>query len=372
MSSKSKLTVYEYIPEFVIGGIAKFFENLYPYMDHDKIQLIVIRYPEMGEGSFIVNKLRDAGCIFCDVPSPLKPIRHLLAVGRLFKSEAVSGGRAIVHSHNDLSPLLFFAAKKKYGINAKLYHVHKTKRGSSIYWKISNLLSIAMANKLLACSKAAGEAIFGNHSFTIINNGIAVDKYLFSEEKRCKLRKELKLEGKFVLGHVGRLAHAKNHDFLLDIFHVVYEKNPNAVLLLVGDGELKQKLQQKARTLRIEDAVIFAGARSDVPDLLSAMDVFVFPSYREGLGIVAIESQASGLKTICADTIPIEAKITDLFEYMFLNQSAEEWASCILKYKDGYERKDMSQEVRDAGYDIRQSAKQLEQIYLELAGEEHA
>lgn len=137
------------------------------------------------------------------------------------------------------------------------------------------------------------------------------------------------------------------------------------MLLLVGDGELKLKAKRHAKELGIDKYVIFAGSRSDIPELLSAMDVFIFPSIFEGLGIVGVETQAAGLVTICSDCVPNEIKVTELLKFKSLSDDSDAWAEDILEYVKGYPRKDMSREIRNKGFDLKQTTKIMESIFEE-------
>lgn len=150
---------------------------------------------------------------------------------------------------------------------------------------------------------------------------------------------------------------------MIEVFNEVHKINPNSVLILVGDGELKNTIEEKVKEYRLENNVIFTGVRNDVADLLSAMDVFVFPSIYEGLGIVVIEAQASGLPVISSDTIPKESKITDLIEYLPLKENAKYWAEKILNRKESKVRKNRIKDIIDAGYDISTSSSKIERFY---------
>ena len=153
---------------------------------------------------------------------------------------------------------------------------------------------------------------------------------------------------------------------LIDIFKEVHGRDKNTVLLLVGAGEDEEKIKTKVSNLGLDEAVKFLGVRSDVADLMQAMDVFVLPSRFEGLGIVLIEAQATGLKCFTSDkVVPAEAKVTDLLEFISLEESAKSWADEILRYKSGYVRKDTTQQIIDAGFEIKSAAKWLQEFYLD-------
>ena len=181
-----------------------------------------------------------------------------------------------------------------------------------------------------------------------------------------QIERDFNISEEFVIGHIGNFATVKNQSFLVDIFKKVHEKNSKTKLIMVGGCD-RSLIENKVSSLHLENDVIFTGARSDVADLLQAFDVFVFPSLYEGLGIVAIEAQASGLHTICSDVIPKETQITDLIEYVSLEESPEKWADTVLKYNNHYDREDTSKQIRAAGYDIHTTAKKVQSFYLKLA-----
>ena len=181
-------------------------------------------------------------------------------------------------------------------------------------------------------------------------------------ETRKQYRRDLGLEGKYVIGNVGRFYDVKNHTFLLDVFQKVHEKDENAVLLLVGVGPLQQEMAQKAVRLGIADQVIMTGNRDDVPELLGAMDVFAFPSLWEGLGIAVVEAQAASLPCVISDTITREVGISDLVHYLPLGD-AETWADALLERRP---RQNVTEAIIKAGYDIRSAAQRLAMLYTRL------
>ncbi len=269
---------------------------------------------------------------------------------------------------------MYAAAARLAGKSKIILHSHFAFRTDlRCFEKILNnffrLLSPKNGMIFLACSDKAAAFMFNKSiiyckNYIIVKNGIDVDRFSFSEKMRNNIRESYGLKKNFVIGHVGRFAKEKNHSFLLDIFKKASEKNQNCRLLLAGDGELMPQIKQKAISFGIADKIIFCGFVDNTEKLYSAMDCFVFPSLSEGLGIAAVEAQASGLHTICSDTVPSEAAATELCEFLPLSASAEVWADKILSYANGYERRDVSEQIRAAGYDINDTAKKLEEIYI--------
>ena len=161
---------------------------------------------------------------------------------------------------------------------------------------------------------------------------------------------------------MGRFSEPKNHSFLIDIFQCIHEENKNTKLLLVGDGELYNQIQEKVKKYGLEEAVIFTGVRADVTDLMQTMDVFLFPSLYEGLPLTLIEAQASGLPCIISDKVPIECAITNLVQQVSLNSDKKKWASVVLETT--CERKEMYLEICEAGFDIRKNVRKLQKMYV--------
>ena len=226
------------------------------------------------------------------------------------------------------------------------------------------------ATNLFACGKDAGDWMFGGASYQIINNAIDVAAYTCDPTKRQEMRRQLGLENEFTIGHVGRFSQPKNHPFLLDIFAALLKKEPDAVLLLVGGGEGMPRIQAKVQELGIAEHVRFLGVRSDVADLMQAMDVFVFPSLYEGLPVTMVEAQASGLPCIISDKVPPECILTDgLVNIMPLSASPEAWAEKILTMR-AVPRTDRREEIAAHGFDITTEVVKLQEFYIKSV-EEH-
>ena len=314
------------------------------------------------------GKVYAAGLNFAPGSSRLniiKPLRQLL------KKEKYD----VIHIHSgSISCLAYSAlAALSCGVKKIIVHSHapalkKTLKYRLVKLATSPIMAICPTH-YFACSKEAGEWKFSKRickkKLEIVKNGIDINKFMFNAETRSNIRKSLKIKDDcFLIGHVGRFSKEKNHDFLIDIMSEVIKKNSNSKLLLIGTGDEVENIKSKVNTLGLNDYVIFYGTTPDVNNYLQAMDCFVFPSLFEGLGIVAVEAQASGLKTICSNAIPLDAKIDDLFEYMSLSESAEKWADRILTFSNGYIRADMSEKIKNSGFDIYDTSEFLSNVYL--------
>lgn len=273
----------------------------------------------------------------------------------------------IIHSHVRSYASIYLPIAKNHGLKT-IIHSHSTSNGSGFASAVKKVMQFPLryiADYFFACGKDAGQWLFGrNTKFKILNNAIDTNVYKFDMAKRLEIRKSLGIsDDTFVVGNVGRFMEVKNHSFLIDIFAEL-SKHKKAKMLLVGDGELRSEIEDKIKRLNLTDKVILTGFVDNVQDYLQAMDVFVFPSVYEGLGIVAVEAQATGLPVVCSDVVPKESKITSIIKYIPLDKPVSFWEKCILKCTDGYERKDTTDKIKKAGYDIHQTAQWLENFYI--------
>ncbi len=302
--------------------------------------------------------------------NPLKHYLQWINLLRKHKNEY----KGIVLNALSLSYVFPIFIAKIYGIPIRIIHSHNSgyeyRPGflRKILITINKSILNFSATDYWACSQKAGEWMFGkNKNFKIIHNAIDTNSYKFDIIKRNNVRRELNLEHKFVVGHVGRFSYQKNHKFVINIFYEVQKMEDNAVLLLVGDTVDDESFfiecKKLVKELKLDEKVKFLGMRSDVPDLMQAMDCFLFPSQFEGLGIVAIEAQTAGLRCYLSDIIPEEVKVTDLVNFISLNESPKTWADKILENRN-YKRKDMTEKIKAGGYDIKTEIRKVEQFYL--------
>lgn len=276
----------------------------------------------------------------------------------------------IVHGHIGSIAPMYLAIAKKHGAFT-IAHSHSANSSSLIFRTV--FMSLAwpvrlIADYFFACSEQAGIDRFGNkivssENFRVLNNGIDADRYQYSLERHENMKTKFKLEDKFVVGHVGRFTQAKNHPFLINVFEEIHKKNPASVLVLVGRGEDEKKVQTIVKESNLENCVIFMGVRDDIPDLMNLFDCFVFPSHSEGLGIVAIEAQAAGLPCFVSEGIPCEAIITKHAWQLNLSDGDKVWAKTIINNTRNFQRENSVEAVKNAGYDIKEIACNLENFY---------
>jgi glycosyltransferase involved in cell wall biosynthesis len=348
------------------GGTESFIMNVYRKLDRKKVQFdFLIR--QKSDEALIVEVEALGGRVYMCSSFPRHFIQNYFEVKSFFKMNAKKYKAVHVHA-NSLIYTLPLSEAKRNNISCRIIHSHNTQTANVKMLKYIHMFNKAKVAKLatdyFACSNLAGKWMF-NVDFEVINNAVDVAKFKFSEVDRNIVRQDFGLSGKFVIGHIGRFTEQKNHNFLIDFFNKIHQKLACARLLLIGEGELLLDVKSKVKKLNLEDKVIFCGVRKDIPALLSAMDFFLLPSHFEGLGIVLVEAQASGLKAIASKgVVPLEAKVTELLKYLPLNESVDIWADEVLQYSNGYTRENMYRQIKKNNYEIGDLVKQLQNFYL--------
>ena len=347
------------------GGLETMLMNYYRNIDRDEVQFDFLTHRDTK--SAYDDEIESLGGKIYHLPK-LNPFSkgYLNALDKFFKEHKEY---QIVHCHQDCLSGVVLKVAKKNGVKFTIAHSHNANQDKNLKYliKVFEKRKIPKyADKLFACGDEAGRWMFNTDDFEVLNNAIDTDLYAYNKEKADKVKKEFGIENKFVVGHVGRFNPQKNHEFLIDVFNEIQKVKEDSVLMLVGDGDLRPEIEKKVRDLGLSDKVIFTGVRSDVNDLMQGMDVFLFPSLYEGLGIVLIEAQAAGLKCIISDNIPKDGVLTDDVTCISLTQSPIVWANEILKYQE-YKRANNKEIIKKANYDIKNNAKKLEQFYIENA-----
>lgn len=358
------------------GGIETLLMNIYRNIDREKVQFDFMLHRDI-EGFYDEEIKSLGGRLYYGMPfNPLKHKSYLNSLDDVLLEH--KNEYKIIHAHNDFSMFTLRAAKKV-GIPIRICHSHNSKprfdKKKYIFKKYNKIKLKNYTTHMFACSNKAAKWLYGNKAVEegrvkLINNGIEPEKFIYNETIRNDIRKQLNIENKYVIGHVGRFDTQKNHKFIIKVFNEVLKSNKDSVLILIGEGGLKEEIKEQANTFGIINNIIFIDATYNVNKYIQGMDLFLFPSLYEGLGIVAIEAQAAGLQCVVADTIPREAFITKNIHALSLKESLENWSKEILKYNNGYERKDTSEIIRKSGYDIKEVAKGLEEFYLSCANDE--
>ena len=206
--------------------------------------------------------------------------------------------------------------------------------------------------------------MFSENGFEVINNGINTDAFCFNPEIRNAMRIKLGVESKYVLGFIGRLSEQKNPLFLIDVFYEFQKNYPDSVMLIIGEGDLRSTMEEKIYEYGLSECVILTGAISYCADYYQAMDCFLLPSNFEGLGIVLVEAQCSGLPCIASNNVPKSVNLTGNVSFLE-TISAKEWAQKIAEIKNiDYKRSSQQQTIIEKGYDSKKLASHLQEIYL--------
>ena len=367
-NANEPIRVAHIVGKMVGGGLEATVLNYYRHIDRSVVQYDFL----VDDDSTLIPKEIEqlAGRVIL-----IPPYQHQVEYQKKLYQVLKENNYPLVYSHmNTLSVFPLFAAWRA-KVPIRVAHNHSTAGKGE--WK-KNIMKYSLRpfakvfpTTLCACTNFAGEWLFGKKAMddgkvTIWQNAVEIDKFLFNPEKRNAVRKKYSIEDRFVVAHIGRFIHQKNHEFIIDIFNEVYKKNNKAVLMLVGSGDLMPMIKEKVHNLGLDSVVLFLGNRSDIADIYQAMDIFVMPSFYEGLGMVAVEAQIAGMPVICADTVPEEARICDNFEYLSLNDSAAVWAQEVLNNAENTERRNMKQAAVEAGYDIDTAAKKMTEWYKTL------
>lgn len=362
------IRIAQVVGPVVLGGVDTMVMNYYRHIDRSKVQFDFIM--DGYEKTPIDDEIRAlGGRVYKVEPYAKNIVKSMRQYYRIFRENRYP----IVHCHmNTLSVFPLFEAWRA-GVPVRIAHSHSTAvKSEGTRTTIKYMLrpfSKLFPTDYCACSEYAGRWLFGDKFFDsgkvrVIKNAIDLERFSFKPQVRTQMREKLGIENKFVVGHVGRFMYQKNHDFLIDIFDEIHKQNPNSILLLIGDGPLKKQIQEKVDKLGLTNSVQFLGLRRDVPDLLQAMDVFVLPSYYEGLPVVGVEAQAAGLPCFFSDAITAETKITDLVSFINLSQTPANWAQKIVCCANDFPRTNMHQEIEKSGFDIQNAAKELEKLYI--------
>lgn len=352
------------------GGVQTMLKNYYSHMDSLAFATDFVVCGEDIGGMEPWFESRGAH-IYHIPPRTKQPLENVQAL----KNIMMAGHYDVLHCHQDYHGAVAVAMAKHFRVPTRIIHSHQAYPPESAVKSLRRLLEsqIVMrdATVLAACGKLAGTWLYGREAVdsgqvTILHNAIDVDAFEFSAAARKQLRDELCIaENTAVIGHIGRFTKSKNHALLINIFAEFHRQEPNSVLLLAGDGPMLQATKRQTAQIGIENAVFFLGVRSDIPRLLSSMDIFLLPSLWEGLGIAAVEAQVNGLPCICSHKVPEEVRLSERLCFMpetsYSDPSA--WCGMIEKLSTAG-RADGRAAARTAGYDINCEARKLEELYL--------
>lgn len=350
----SPIRVLHIVTHMERGGLETLLMNYYRAIDRSKLQFdFLVHRPT--QAAYDAEILSAGGNIFrLPALNPFSPA-YRRALDTFFREHS---DYRIVHCHLDCMSAIPLKYAKKHGIPVRIAHAHNSSQDKDLKYLLKLLWKRAIpayATDLFACGKLAGDWFFGDRAYTILNNAIDVHSFSFRQEVRDRVRNALQIDDALVVGHVGRFCAVKNHTFILDVFSDLLKICPKANLLLIGDGPLRAAMEQKAADLGIAQNIAFLGLRADIPDLLQAMDVFIFPSLYEGLPVSLIEAQAAGLPCVVSDRISTECVQTPLVRQLPLDCDPDLWPTAVRQAAQTT-RSDTAVLLSEAGFDVHQNA----------------
>lgn len=293
------------------------------------------------------------------------PLLYLNWLNRIIRD----GRYDIIHVHgNSATMFLEICIAKWCGVSVRVCHCHSTSCKFKVAHYTLKLFLNLILTKAVACSNEAGKWLY-YHKHIVLNNGINSEIFIFNSNERIKYRSELSIDDSFVIGHVGYLSDEKNQHFLIELATVLKEKISNFKFLLIGDGLIRQELEQEIKRHSLGDYFLLIGRRTDVAQLYSAMDMYIFPSKFEGFGLALIEAQANGLCCVASDRVPNATQIGENVTYLSLDEK-DKWIDIIYKIYLMHQKNDRNQEsnknianIKIKGYDVSSNKKKLIDIY---------
>lgn len=351
------------------SGVSSVVMNYYSHMQDTKFKIDFLLYkkPDM-EYCNILSSHNSEAFELCK-PSGKNIIKYRRKAKDFFRTKGREYDIVHIHVPNNAFIILYYA--KLSGVPIRIIHSHNSKGADGITKRIRNCIlnkwGIRYATHLFACSLKAGQSLYGRKNMNrvqIIYNAIDLHKYIFDKEKKKKIRTRYNLDNELVIIHVGRFAKQKNQIFLLQIARIMKERGVKFKLLFLGDGPLKAKLQNEARKMNLIGEIEFVGVVNNVEDYLSAADIFLLPSLYEGLPVVCVEAQVSGLNCILSNNITKEIQLTDKVKFLDTNR-INDWIKEILSSAKIKERNMVLQQFDK--YDIEVQAEKLEERYIEYA-----
>lgn len=342
------------------GGLTSVMMNYWRAMDKSSIHFDFASTNEPPQQ--LLDEIKNEGCRYFKLP----PRKNIFSYFNTIKK--LSKGYDVVHVHgNSSTSLLELTPCKAAGVPVRIVHNHNSVTSYPLLNKILHPFFTRSYTHAIACSKLAGDWLFGEGNFMVLRNAIDVDKFANAYSDRGKCRKEFKFnDEELIIGHVGKFNEQKNYPFIICVFREFHKLKNNSKLLLIGAGPLLEEMKKLVMDQELAESVIFAGIRTDIPQLMSAMDVFLFPSLWEGLPLSALEAQASGLPVFLSDSISSEVQISSNVSALSLSEKPDVWARFIYR-ASVYDRKiaiaNNCLALEKAGYDIKFEANELLSIY---------
>ena len=357
---------------FSNGGQESFIMNMYRHIDHEKVQFDFFS-PFTLNNEVMRDEIISLGGKISYAGLPFGPDNNnnfRNGVSAFFREH--KGEYDIVHIHSGSTYALMVGSKiaRQSGVKHVIVHSH-CGGFANLKYHVIKFLSIhsllTYPTDYFACSHLAARwkfptPIIKSKKYTVIKNAVDVSRFCYNPDIRDKYRREFGLENNLVIGHTGRFTIQKNHSFIIDVFAAVSSLEPSARLVLVGTGDLQNEIKEKVNSLGLTDKVNFLNIRHDVPELMNMFDVFLLPSFFEGLPVVGVEAQATGLPVVTSTGVTPELPIEDLSTYIPLSDSPDRWADEIIKVSK-QPRRNTTEEITACGYEINTSAGILQKLY---------
>lgn len=371
---EKKIKILHVIGRHPKGGVGSFLKNINANIDHNKIHFDYLVNDSDIKSNF-ASDIKDFNSNYTVLPKlSFRNFLNYLRELDVFYNK--HNDYTAIHVHSVNLALFNYYFARKYGIKNLIAHSHSTKSSDVFLRRIRNFFLIfpvkKFATHILACNYDSARFLFGSkransRELMLVKNAINTQLFSYNQEIRNKTRLQHGWENKFVIGHVGHFIPVKNHNYLLNIFAEILHRDSSAILVLIGDGELKSSIKEKANALNIQESVVFLGLRNDVHRYMQAFDTFILPSKFEGLPLVGVEAQTSGLPCYLSSNISREIAITDSVKFLDVNLEPSKWADLIVKSKGDFIRYNRTSEIIAAGYDIKQEAKNLERYYFSIS-----
>lgn len=367
------IRILQVFAEMNRGGAETMIMNLYRHIDRAKIQFDFIVHTQ--DKCAFDEEIEQLGGRIFRVPRYVG--KNHFAYTKAWKEFFNNNPNyKIVHGHVRSTAAIYLSLAKRAKM-ITICHSHATSSRGNIQKRIVKRFMQYpirfISDYFFACSNEAaiwlfGKSIINNDNYHLLKNAIDLNLFSYNYRTRMEIREKLGLNGDFLIGHVGSFTKEKNHDFLIDVFYEISRRVSNSKLLLIGDGDLVNLIKIKIEKLKINDRLIIIQKSDRVFDYYMAMDLFIFPSLHEGLGIALVEAQSSGLECYASlNRVPFEAKVTENVEYLPIELGPEEWAEYIIsKFKWENIRESKYIELKSKGYDINDTSKWLEKFYLKL------
>ena len=349
------------------SGVMSVIMNYYRHIDRDKVQFDFLHFIAC-EDSYMDEIRELGGKIYC-IDKPGSSFQSIKQLNSFFRLHA--GEYTWLHNHEVYLTFLLRPIAKRYGLEKFIVHCHATKYSDKTLNAVRNRILCLpirlMKVERFACSEAAGKFLYGEKMLKagkvfIMHNAIDCEKFRFRPEVRERLRKEMGLDGKFVIGHVGRFERQKNHEFLIEVFAECKKEIDSCILLLIGEGSLRSKIEKKVVEKGLKNSIIFLTKRNDMEYLYQVMDLFVLPSLYEGLPVSCLEAQVNGLECIVSRTVTDELKKQTIGSVItMLPLEKKVWKQNILSCK--IRQTSISQHINNDNYDINLQSCRLHSFY---------